>query len=259
MKSVALVNLLQGADREAALMVEAANLYTQELLRLTHDEPRLYVLAPDPTLPPEQIVADELAILAAHSDDAGAAGYHFLDDDGRPTLKAFLDGTESGALLRDPKGNGDSVVEILLHEVAENSGDTTADFYVAEPWTGPDGVTWTLRAFERSDPFQGQSRLLTLKDGTQVDAPDFATDDYFNSRAKKGAVLDWMGICTTPGELAAGGYQIAARITAEKDVFADCVMHRGGGPHAKAMAAKRRPTARTAKRIAQIVKMLRTT
>lgn len=255
MKIVAVVNLFTGHDREIALIIESLGNYShivedEEVGPACH-----FVLAPDPKSPPSE--ADKILVLAEHSDMAGAAGYHFLGDDGRPMMRAFLDGTQSGEFLRDKSGSGDSLNAIAQHEVAEDGGDPTANLYVAEPWTGPDGVSWTLRAKEHSDPAQGQCGSMVLSDGTVVDCGNFVTNAYFNPRAPKGAKLDMMGIFQTPGELSANGYQIAARITSEKDVFADMVMHRGGGPNVKARASKLHHSARTARRIAQIMKTLK--
>lgn len=172
-------------------------------------------------------------------------------------LRAFLDGTQSGELLRDTRGEGDSLLAIAEHELAEAIGDPSADLYVAEPWVGPDGIAWTLRAKEHGDPCQGQCTTMVLTGGTIVDCGNFVTNAYFNPKAPKGVKLDNMGLFTSPGELSASGYQIAARITAEKDVFADMVTHRGGGPHARARASKIHRASRTAKRISQIVRALR--
>jgi hypothetical protein len=255
MKTVAVINLLTNADKEVTLILESLNAYAHIIESEGVGDAPTLDLAPDPKNPPAN--ASAVLVLAEHSDSAGAAGYHFLGDDGRPMLRAFLDGTESNELLRDPKGAGDSLLAIAQHELAEAVGDEDADLYIAEPWTGPDGITWTLRAKEHSDPGQGQCTTMTLKDGTIVDCGNFVNDAYFNPKAPKGTKLDYMGLFSTPGELASGGYQIAARITQEKDVFADMVMHRGGGPHTKARASKLKPSARTARRIAQIVKMLR--
>lgn len=255
MKTTVVVNLLTGADREASLIVEALNRFSTEVSSTLHRELSVYTLTPDPKNPPED--ADRILVLAEHSDAAGAAGYHDLGSDGRPRLFAFRDGTMSGELLRDKSGGGDSLLAIAQHEGVEADADENADLYVAEPWIAPDGVQWSLRAKEHGDPAQGQCTSMTLKDGTVVDCTNFVTDAYFNPFARKGTKLDYMGIFKEPGELSSSGYQIAARIAAEKDVFADMVMHRGGGPHVKAMAAKKRPTSRTAKRIAKIVKALR--
>lgn len=256
MKTLVVVNLLpKGHEREAALLTEALQLFAVRVGEVNQREIPLVTLASDAEHPEE---ADGTAVLAEHSDAAGAAGYHLLDANGRPLMRCFLDGTNSGELLRDPKGKGDSLTGITQHEIGEAMCDATADRYVAGRWVAPNSLVWSLRAQEIGDPCQGQAQTMTLKDGTAVDQINFAIDgNYFSPTPQKGAKFDDMGIFTEPGQLAEDGYQIAARITAEKDVFADLVTHEGRGPSVKARAAKTHPAARTARRIASLVKALR--
>lgn len=253
MKTIVIVNLLTGYDREAGLIAQAL---TQIAIEASMDfgclPPNVSVAA-DPSNPHP---ADATLVLAPHSDAAAAAGYHFLDDDGQPMLRAFLDGTTKGELLCDVAGAGDSLMGIAAHELLETMNDEPANLYVAAPWLSPDGMDWSLRAREVCDPVQGQVSILVLADGTKMDAPNWVTNAYFNPKAAAGARLDRLYGLKTPGELAPNGYQIAAHITSQRDVFAAMVTHPMAGPPAAALQAKKHRAARTQRRLRNILKVL---
>jgi hypothetical protein len=103
------------------------------------------------------------------------------------------------------------------------------------------------------DPVQGITGTFALSGGTVVDFPDYILPNAYFGPAPKGP-YDRMGALKDAGDIAPEGYQIAAGITAEKDVFAHVVT--GASMKPGVMARKKVPGSRTMQRLAQVAAVL---
>lgn len=231
-------------DRETALLAEAGTI-ASALSREDLNCARATVC----TAGADDGTADSTAYIVDGIPEApGAAAYHYFDPKtGKPAMRIDHGAMVRGEWLRDPSGGGDSGVGLFLHELLEAMADEIANLFVAGPWTRK-GVLYTLRADEVCDPVQGVTGTLTLSDGTVVDYPNYVIPlPYF--AGLKGRV-DRMGALSAAGDITPEGYQIAAGMTPEKDVFAHVVT--GGSMSATVMARKKVPGSRVMRRLEQI-------
>jgi len=251
-KKVAIINLCTEADvvRAMPLFAEGSELIGGQMDPDLKTEATQVVMAENPSSPPSD--CDGLAVIAPHSDAAGAAGYHELFRDGRPVMYSFLDAAVGG-LLYDTTGNGDSLFEIFMHEFGEAKLDETANLFIFGAWRATKtGRLYTARALEACDPVQGIGSKVTLKDGTAVGRPAWVVPRaYFDTTGKKFARYDSEGALKEAGAIAPQGYQIAATLSGEKDVFAH-VISGDGGMAGHVMARKKKPRSRTTARLVQL-------
>jgi hypothetical protein len=132
--------------------------------------------------------------------------------------------------------------------------DELANLFVAGQWIRK-GKIWTLRAYEACDPVQGITGKLKLKDGTVIDFPDYVLPNNYFGPAAPGARVDREGALKEAGDLTPEGYQIAARMGTEQDVFAAVVTgEKGMAPHV--MARKKTKGSRTSRRLDQLANIL---
>lgn len=182
----------------------------------------------------------------------GAAAYHYFDPKtGKPAMRIDHGAMVGGEWLRDSSSGGDSGVGLFLHELLEAMADEIANLFVAGSWRHK-GVLYTLRALEVCDPVQGITGTLTLSGGTVVDFPNYVLPvPYFAGLQGR---VDRMGALTLAGDISPEGYQIAAGISAEKDVFAHVVT--GGEMRPGVLARKKVPGSRVMQRLNQVAGIL---
>lgn len=245
MKTLRVVNQVGAEfDRETALLAEAGTLASAAS--------RVDLNCADATVcsaGADDGTADCTAYIVDGIPEApGAAAYHYFDPKtGKPAMRIDHGAMVGGEWLRDSSGGGDSGVGLFLHELLEAMADEIANLFVAGPWRRK-GVLYTLRADEVCDPVQGVTGTLTLSDGTVVDYPNYVLPvPYF--AGLKGRV-DRMGALAEAGDISPEGYQIAAGMSAEKDVFAHVVT--GGAMKPGVLARKKAPGSRVMRRLAQV-------
>jgi hypothetical protein len=200
--------------------------------------------------------ADATCFLVNDLPDApGAAAYHDRNPStNKPRLYLAYSATTNGEWFRDPTGGGDSYTGLGYHELFEAMADEPANLFAAMNWNYK-GTLYTLLAREVCDPVQGITGTLTLKDGTVVDFPDYVIPNIFFGPGPVGARFDRMGALTSAGSIAPEGYQIAAGISDEQDVFAHVVTG-AKGLSPRVLARKKAKGSRTALRLEQIASML---
>lgn len=250
MKTLAVVNQLGSQfDKETALLAEAlqiASAGAKEDLNFADD--LVCSVGADPT-------KDATCELVQDIPEApGAAAYHFRNPDtNKPCMRVAYSAAVNGEWFYDASGGGDSFLELALHELFETDADPLANLFIAGSWTYK-GVLYTLRAYEVCDPVQGMSSTFKLKDGTLCGLPNYVLPNNYFGPAPTGSKFDRMGLLKDAGDIAPEGYQIAAGITHEQDVFAHVVT--GGSMRPGVMARKKTPGARTMQRLAQVAAVL---
>jgi hypothetical protein len=249
-KSLAVVNQLGAQyDKETPLLAEALQLASagaKEDLNFADD--LVCSVGADPSKDATCYLVQDLA------DAPGAAAYHDRDPiTNKPRMFLAYSAAVNGEWFYDSSGGGDSYVELGLHELFETDFDPLANAFFAGNWTH-NGVLYTLRAAEVCDPTQGQSETFKLKDGTVCGLPNYVLPYAYFGPAPPGSRFDRMGLLKNAGDIAPEGYQIAAGITSEKDVFAHVVT--GGSMKPGVLARKKAPGSRAMQRLTQIAAVL---
>jgi hypothetical protein len=155
-----------------------------------------------------------------NSTQAGALGYHSLDND---VVDAFIFAepvlTNGGATLIFDPSNPDqyTVSATLSHEVCEMVGDRFANGFSV----GPTLDTYNMYCQELCDPVENDSYGITV-DGYTVAVSNFLFPSWFNPEAttKLNAPFDYLGKLTAPFTMDAGGYMIVGTMTTEGQVTA---------------------------------------
>jgi len=157
----------------------------------------------------------ELAVMAEHSDVAGAAGYHDITPAGLPYTKVFFDG-----------GNPQLTLD---HELKEMTWDPQCNLYM--PCS--DGFSY---AKEACDAVENDAKVI---DGQTFS--NFVLDAFFDEQAPAGTQRDWLGLVTRAFQTRPGGYQIRERDGEVTQVF-------GAGYPFRKMASKMHKAARAYRR-----------
>jgi|SRR5271166_714055 len=149
-----------------------------------------------------------------NSTQAGALGYHSLDND---KVDAFVFAqpvlTAGGAILIfDPANPGQYTVSATLsHEICEMVGDRFANGFSL----GPQISQGNLYAQELCDPVENDSYGITIN-GVQVSVSNFVFPAWFNSEATdKNMPFDFLKKLTTSFSMDTGGYMIIATMSNE--------------------------------------------
>jgi hypothetical protein len=153
-----------------------------------------------------------------NSTQAGALGYHSLDND---KVDAFIFAApvlqNGGAVMvyTPSKPTQYLVSATLSHEVCEMIGDRYANGFSV----GADNVTMYCQ--ELCDPVEDGTYAIAM-DGYQVGVSNFVFPSWFNPEATKAAnaPFDYMDKLTAPFTMTAGGYMIEAQISNENQVTA---------------------------------------
>lgn len=151
-----------------------------------------------------------------NSTQAGALGYHSLDND---KVDAFIFAApvlqNGGAVMVYTPSNPSQylVSSTLSHEVCEMIGDRYANGFSV----GADNAT--LYCQELCDPVEDGTYAIPM-DGYQVGVSNFVFPAWFNYEAKSPLNLpfDYMNKLTAPMTMTAGGYMITATISNEQQV-----------------------------------------
>jgi hypothetical protein len=156
-------------------------------------------------------------------DQAGALGYHSVDDMGRVYGRVFV-----GVCLQ----YGVPVSTTLSHEIVETYCDPRVDMW------RDSGKGFSI-AYEACDPVEGNSYKLG-----EVELSDFVYPAYYRQTASSAARLNYLDTLDEPFSLAPGGYYV--RRTAdgtEEQVF-------GARANTEYIAAKHHQLGRTGRRMA---------
>jgi hypothetical protein len=153
-----------------------------------------------------------------NSTQAGALGYHSLDND---KVDAFIFAApvlqNGGAVMVYTPSNPTQylVSATLSHEVCEMIGDRFANGFVV----GADNAT--LYCQELCDPVEDGTYAIAM-DGYQVGVSNFVFPSWFNPEGTKAAnaPFDYMSKLSAPFTMTAGGYMIEAQISNETQVTA---------------------------------------
>jgi hypothetical protein len=151
-----------------------------------------------------------------NSTQAGALGYHSLDND---KVDAFIFAApvlqNGGAVMVYTPSNPNQylVSATLSHEVCEMIGDRFANGFVV----GADNAT--LYCQELCDPVEDGTYAIAM-DGYQVGVSNFVFPSWFNPEATKAAnaPFDYLNKLSAPFTMTAGGYLIEAQINNETQV-----------------------------------------
>lgn len=151
-----------------------------------------------------------------NSTQAGALGYHSLDND---KVDAFIFAApvlqNGGAIMAYDSSNPNQylVSATLSHEVCEMIGDRFANGFVV----GADNAT--LYCQELCDPVEDGTYAIPM-DGVQVGVSNFVFPSWFNPEATKtiNAPFDYMKKLSAPFTMTSGGYMIVATISNEGQV-----------------------------------------
>lgn len=155
-----------------------------------------------------------------NSTQAGALGYHSLDND---KVDAFIFAqpvlSNGGVVMAfDPKNPGQYTVSATLsHEVCEMVGDRYAGGFSQ----GPQTSSGDLYCQELCDPVENDSYGITVGT-TVVSVSNFLFPSWFNPEATKAAnaPFDYLNKLTAPFTMDAGGYMIVATLANEGQVTA---------------------------------------
>ena len=162
-----------------------------------------------------------------NSTQAGALGYHSLDND---VVDAFIFAqpvlSNGGApLVFDPANPGQYTVSATLsHEVCEMIGDRFANGFSL----GPQIAQGNLYAQELCDPVENDSYGIMVGT-TNVAVSNFIFPAWLNPEATKANMpFDYLKKLTAPYTMDAGGYMIVATVSNEgqvtaKHVFGDAM------------------------------------
>lgn len=155
-----------------------------------------------------------------NSTQAGALGYHSLDND---EVDAFIFAqpvlSNGGTvMIFDPTNpNQYTVSATLSHEVCEMVGDRFANGFSQ----GPQIAQGNLYAQELCDPVENDSYDIMIN-GVNVAVSNFVFPSWFNSEAKvpQNMPFDYLGKLAAPYTMDAGGYMIVASVSNEGQVTA---------------------------------------
>lgn len=155
-----------------------------------------------------------------NSTQAGALGYHSLDND---KVDAFIFAApvlqNGGAVMVYTPSNPSQylVSATLSHEVCEMIGDRYANGFSY----GPQGSSGNLYCQELCDPVEDGTYAIPM-DGYQVGVSNFVFPSWFNPEATMAlnAPFDYMKKLTAPFTMTAGGYIIVATLSNEGQVTA---------------------------------------
>lgn len=155
-----------------------------------------------------------------NSTQAGALGYHSLDND---EVDAFIFAqpvlSNGGVVMQlDPSNPSQYTVSATLsHEVCEMVGDRYANGFSV----GPQISQGNLYCQELCDPVENDSYGIPV-DGYNVAMSNFVFPSWFNPEAtlKANAPFDYLNKLTAPFTMDAGGYMIIATFSAEGQVTA---------------------------------------
>jgi hypothetical protein len=153
-----------------------------------------------------------------NSTQAGALGYHSLDND---QVDAFIFAApvlqNGGAIMvYDPSNPGQYLVSATLsHEVCEMIGDRFTNGFAV----GPNGST--LYCQELCDPVEDGTYAITVA-GQAIGVSNFLFESWFNAEAKSPQNLpfDYMNKLTAPFTMTSGGYIIEATFSNETQITA---------------------------------------
>lgn len=220
---IAIVNGMKGTDREMPLIREALETYGAQVA-ISHCRPESFscdtMTAPQVRLlaPGEPVPTDEVPFhLDERCDVEDAAGYHDKYKTGQPYVIVGRDAAKNGELLR---GDGDSVLEIAQHELAELMGNPKVNRWLQSSFLDKStGKTYSLTCPELCDPLQGVYDTMTLSDGTKVGRVAWAYPEFFEQERVQSTQLDSHGAASEPLVILPGGYQIVATIGRESQVF----------------------------------------
>lgn len=154
-----------------------------------------------------------IVTLRDRADVDGAAGYHDEDERGRERGFVFVaDVLRYGTLLRGP----DSVSAVLSHELIE----LVADPFCTRWEDGPKIDQGSMYAFELADPVQGHSYPIAIN-GVDVSVSDFVLPSWFDGGREDGGtgLVDYLGVCPGPFQLAPGGYMVVRGARGEHSIF----------------------------------------
>lgn len=151
-----------------------------------------------------------------NSTQAGALGYHSLDND---LIDAFIFAApvlqNGGAIMvYNPANPGQYLVSSTLsHEVCEMVGDRYANGFSL----GADNAT--LYCQELCDPVEDGTYSITVA-GQAIGVSNFIFPSWLNYEAKSPQNLpfDYMNKLTAPMTMTAGGYMITATLSNEQQV-----------------------------------------
>lgn len=155
-----------------------------------------------------------------NSTQAGALGYHSLDND---KVDAFIFAqpvlSNGGTTLVFNPANPSqyTVSATLSHEVCEMVGDRYAGGFSV----GPQISQGNLYCQELCDPVENDSYGISVNK-TTVSVSNFVFPSWFNpeATAKLNAPFDYLNKLTAPFTMDAGGYMIIASLTNEGQVTA---------------------------------------
>lgn len=222
MATIAVANSMAGVTtREMELICEGLQVFGEQVAASPSDPfacdalvaPRVRLLAPG-----EPAGTSEVPF---HLDDKcdveDAAGYHDKYSTGQPYAIIGRDAAPGGELFR---ADGESVLEIAQHELAELMGNPRANRWVQSNFLDKKtGKVYPLVCPELCDPFQGIYDTMKLKDGTVVGRVAWAYRAFFERERVQSTQLDSHGAASEPLTILPGGYQIAAVIGRESNVF----------------------------------------
>lgn len=149
-----------------------------------------------------------------NSTQAGALGYHSLDND---LVDAFIFSApvlqNGGAVMLYTSPTQYLVSSTLSHEVCEMIGDRYANGFSL----GADNAT--LYCQELCDPVEDGTYAITVA-GQQIGVSNFVFPSWFNPEAKtpQNLPFDYMNSLTAPFTMTTGGYIIEAEISNEAQV-----------------------------------------
>ena len=157
-----------------------------------------------------------------NSTQAGALGYHALDND---VIDGFIFAgpvlQSGGVALYDANNpQNTSVASVLSHEVCEMVGDEYASFWADGPSImAQDGQVYNQYALELCDPVEGNSYVIDVA-GTKVSVSNFVLPTWFDQEATAAdAPFDYLHLLTTPFSMTEGGYMIVRMGNNVQQVF----------------------------------------
>jgi hypothetical protein len=187
---VALADVDTGTDH--ALLVDIAEMLTVVSQRdFARAAPNGWGVGAIVRVPPSlaDVQPGEILITLERQPNApGALGDHDVRIDGRP----------AGHVFPSLESDLADLPVTIAHELFELLVDPTCVLSAV----GDDGV---VRALETGDPVECDWFLYTCASGRQLRCTNWVLPAYFGGAA---GPLDHMGLCTHPGEIRPGGYQI---------------------------------------------------
>lgn len=158
-----------------------------------------------------------------NSTQAGALGYHSLDNDNVDAFifsQPILSNGGSPILFNPANPNQYTVSATLSHEVCEMVGDRFANGFSV----GTQIAQGNMYAQELCDPVENDSYPITVN-GIQIAVSNFVFPSWFNPEAvpSKNMPFDYLKKLSAPFTMDAGGYMIVATMNNEGQVTAQHV------------------------------------